>query len=291
MPELPEVEVTRRQIEPFLVDRVIKRVVTTQPSYFFVTDPGSIKRKLKGKRINGLIRQGKYLLAELENGSRLLLHLGMTGQLFVQGASSLRLLKKTAKSALEPDKQSQFKPDKHTHLCLKFEDEGPEVWFRDVRKFGKVQLLAKGESCKRLDKLGVDALVADDEVLWQATRKRNTPIKTLLLNQSVLSGIGNIYADEALFLAGVRPTRKAHKLTQAECVAVTKHAREVMLRSIESGGSSISDYINPSGEDGGYQDERKVYGLEGEPCDTCGKPIKRIVIAQRSSCFCPKCQS
>lgn len=290
MPELPEVEVTRRQLETQMVGRIIERAVTTQPSYFFVTEPDSLKRRVRGRKINALVRQGKYLLAELDNGARLLLHLGMTGQLFVQGASSLRLLKKTGQAALKPEKQTEFEPDKHTHLRLIFQDDGPEIWFRDVRKFGKVEFLSKGESCKRLDKLGADALIADNDVLWEASRKRSVAVKSILLDQSVLSGIGNIYADEALFLAGVKPMRKANKLTRQECIDLTKYAREVMTRSIEAGGSSISDYINPSGEDGGYQDERKVYGLEGEPCPACGKPIKRVVISTRSSCYCPKCQ-
>lgn len=290
MPELPEVEVARRQLEPHMVGRVIERAVTTQPSYFFVTEPTSLKRRLKARTIGSLTRQGKYLLAELDNGARLLLHLGMTGQLFVQGASSLRLLKKTGKAALKPEDQAEFKPDRHTHLRLVFQDDGPEIWFRDVRKFGKVEFLSKGESCKRLDKLGIDALIADYDVLWQASRKRSIAVKSLLLDQSVLAGIGNIYADEALFLAGVKPMRKANNLTRQECADLTRHAREVMIRSIETGGSSISDYINPSGEDGGYQNERKVYGLEGEPCPTCRNPIKRVVISTRSSCYCPQCQ-
>ncbi|MDC1141696.1 bifunctional DNA-formamidopyrimidine glycosylase/DNA-(apurinic or apyrimidinic site) lyase [Planctomycetota bacterium] len=290
MPELPEVEVTRRQLAPYFEGRVIARVITTKPSYFFVTKPSTLKRKIRGRCVASLTRQGKYLIADFDNGSRLLLHLGMTGQLFVQGASSLRLLQSTANATLTPDDQSAFTPDRHTHLRFVFDDDGPEVWFRDVRKFGKVEWLAKGETCKRLEKLGVDALEADDEVFWNASRRRNVPVKTLLLNQSVLAGIGNIYADEALFLARVRPSRKAAKISRRESKAITRHAREVMLRSIETGGSSISDYINPNGQDGGFQDERKVYGLEGEPCPTCRTPIKRVVISQRSSHFCPKCQ-
>jgi formamidopyrimidine-DNA glycosylase len=214
----------------------------------------------------------------------------MTGQLFAAGAASPRLLSATAKKALPPEAQRSFVPDSHTHLILTFREQGPNVYFRDVRKFGKVAWIAKGRSHERLSKLGVDALRATGETLWEATRKRSAPIKTVLLDQGVIAGIGNIYADEALFLAGVRVTRPARRVTRAECDAVVSAAQRVMKRSIQTGGSSISDYVRPDGSDGGYQDERRVYSLTGEPCSTCGTPIERLVIATRSSHFCPRCQ-
>jgi formamidopyrimidine-DNA glycosylase len=291
MPELPEVEVTRRQLEPLLVGRTFSRVETTPASYFFLTPPERLRRALPGRRVDALERLGKYLIARLDDGQRLLLHLGMTGQLFGAGASSVRLLSSTAGASLTPERQAAgFAPDAHTHLRLRFADGGPDVFFRDVRKFGKVQLLAPGERSPRLELLGDDALAARGARLHEATRRRRAPVKAVLLDQSVLAGVGNIYADEALFLARVRPTRPALRLRRTECDALAAALRRVLLRSIATGGSSISDYVRPDGTDGGYQDERRAYGRTGEPCPRCRTPIRRLVIGARSSHFCPKCQ-
>jgi formamidopyrimidine-DNA glycosylase len=290
MPELPEVEVTRRKLVHRLVGRAIAGVHTTPESYFFLTPPAQLKGRLRGRTVKALDRHGKYIVAALDDGSRLLLHLGMTGQLFVQGSTSLRLLSSTSRAALKPEQQAAFKPDAHTHLRIAFNDGGPEVWFRDVRKFGKVLWIAPGESDARLDKLGVDALEVTGEMLWRASRERTVAAKNLLMDQTVLAGVGNIYADEALFLCGVRPTRRAGRLTRKECAALALNIVSVMRRSIETGGSSISDYISPDGQDGAYQDERMVYARAGEPCKVCNTPIKRIVVGQRGTHFCPRCQ-
>jgi formamidopyrimidine-DNA glycosylase len=290
VPELPEVEVTRRQIEPHLVGRTIARIETTKPSYFFLTAPAKLRRALPGRKTESLERRGKYLIAGLDDGSRLLLHLGMTGQLFTAGASSIRLLSAAVRASLPPEAQPRFAPDAHTHLRLFFEDAGPSVLFRDTRKFGKVQLLAPDEDSERLRRLGTDALALSGAALFDATRGRAVAIKTLLLDQAIVAGSGNIYADEALFLAGVRPKRPARKVTRAECDAIVRGMQQVMLRSIATGGSSISDYVAPDGTDGGYQDERKVYARTGEPCGTCGAKIRRLVLGARSSHFCPSCQ-
>ncbi len=290
LPELPEVEVTRRKIAPLLVGRTIFAVHTTAPSYFFATTPHQLKRRLKGRTVAALERLGKYLVAELDDGSRLLLHLGMTGQLFMQGSTSLRLLSSTARATLTPEKQRGFQPDKHTHLRIAFTDGGPEVWFRDARKFGKVKWIAPGDDDPRLRKLGVDALAATGVQLYAAARRRKAATKSLLMDQAVLAGVGNIYADEALFHAGIRPTRRANRLTRKQCDALVASVQRVMQRSIETGGSSISDYVNPDGKDGTYQDERMVYARTGEPCKVCGSAIKRIVIGQRGTHYCPHCQ-
>ncbi|MFP6563179.1 MAG: bifunctional DNA-formamidopyrimidine glycosylase/DNA-(apurinic or apyrimidinic site) lyase [Myxococcota bacterium] len=290
MPELPEVEVTRRRIEPRLVGRRIARVDTTGPSYFFLTPPRQLRERLVGRRIESLFRRGKYLLADLDVGSRLLLHLGMTGQLFSSDARSPRFLSATARAALAPGEQANFRPDKHTHLALAFEDGAPEVYFRDVRKFGKVLLLEPGESHPRIDRLGPDALEADGGLLRESARGRRAPVKSFLLDQRVLAGVGNIYADEALFRAGVRPGRGVHRVTRREFDAIAAALRSVLRRSIETGGSSISDYVSPDGEDGRFQDERRVYGRTGEACLECATPIRRRVIGQRSSHYCPACQ-
>jgi formamidopyrimidine-DNA glycosylase len=273
-----------------MVERTILRVDTTKDSYFFLTKPALLKRQLTGRKIVALTRQGKYLLAELDDAARLLLHLGMTGQLFSSAATSVRLFSAKTRGSLPSEALPEFKADAHTHLGLHFADGGPSVLFRDVRKFGKVALLRPGKVDARLEKLGVDALAATGHDLYQAARKRKIPIKSLLLDQGVIAGIGNIYADEALFLAEVRPTRSAGRVTARECEAIVRGAQRVMQRSIETGGSSISDYVSPDGSDGGYQKERKVYARKSEPCFVCDTPIKRVVIATRSTHFCPTCQ-
>jgi formamidopyrimidine-DNA glycosylase len=290
MPELPEVEVVRRQIEPLVVGRTIASVRTTRASYFFLTPPRALARRLTGRRVCGLARRGKYLLADLDDASRLLLHLGMTGQLFAAGAASVRLLSAARRAALAPEAQPAFRPDAHTHLVLAFDDGGPDLLFRDVRKFGKVLWLAPGRSHARLERLGADALDVEAGALFAATRGRSAPIKAALLDQALLAGVGNIYADEALFLAGVRPARRAGRVSRAECERIADSLRRVLLRSIETGGSSISDYVAPDGRDGAYQDERRVYARDGEPCLVCDAPILRRVIAGRSSHYCPSCQ-
>ena len=278
MPELPEVEVTRRQLEPLLVGRRVARVYTTVPSYFFLTPPAELRRRLPGRRFELLERIGKYLLARLDNGDRLLLHLGMTGQIFGSGIASVRLLSSAAGASLTPEAQLEaFRPDKHTHLRLRFDDGGPEVFFRDARKFGKVQLMRPGAPSERLDRLGPDALGASGKRLVESLRGRKAPIKALLLDQALL--------------AGVRPTRPGRRVTREESDRIARAVRRVLRRSITTGGSSISDYVQPDGNAGAYQDERRVYGREGEPCPSCGARIRRIVIGQRSAHYCPRCQT
>jgi formamidopyrimidine-DNA glycosylase len=199
-------------------------------------------------------------------------------------------LSATARASLPPDAQRSFEPDQHTHLQFELSGGGPRVFFRDVRKFGKVEWLRAGQKNERIDRLGPDALDVTGELLFRANRGRRVAIKSMLLDQSVMAGCGNIYADEALFLAGVRPGRAARRVTRGECDGIADGLRRVLARSIETGGSSISDYVAPDGADGGYQDERKVYARKGSPCLVCGAEIKRKVIAQRSSHYCPRCQ-
>ena len=291
MPELPEVEVTRRRIEPFLVARRIRAVHTTADSYVFLTRPDRLRRRLGGREVEALSRHGKYLIAQLDDGGRLVIHLGMTGQLFCGAATSVRLLSVSTRQALPPEEQRRFQPDAHTHLRLSFDDGGPEIYLRDVRKFGKLLLLEPGESHPRLERLGPDALEARGETLFRASRKRRASIKQLLLDQSLIAGVGNIYADEALFLSGVRPGRRAARVTRRECDRLADAVGRVLRRSIETGGSTIRDYVAPDGSDGHYQLERHVYARAGEPCFTCGSPIRKRVIAQRGTHYCPTCQT
>jgi len=290
MPELPEVEVTRRCISPAWVGRRVRSLRTTADSYFFLTPPRRLQRRLRNQRMQSLERRGKYLVAQTDDGSQLVLHLGMTGQLFSSDATSVRLLSASARAALAPEEQVRFRPDTHTHLTFRFHDDGPDIHMRDVRKFGKVLLLAPGQRSERLDRLGADALEVQGDDLFAATRGRSIAIKSLLLDQSVVAGSGNIYTDEALYLARVRPTRKAGRVTRAECDRIADATRKVMLRSIETGGSSISDYVAPDGSDGAYQDERMVYARTGEPCPSCSAPIRRVVLGQRSAHYCSRCQ-
>ncbi|MCK6536595.1 MAG: bifunctional DNA-formamidopyrimidine glycosylase/DNA-(apurinic or apyrimidinic site) lyase [Polyangiaceae bacterium] len=252
-----------------VLGRQLAKVATTRASYFFLTPPATLRRRLEGRVIEGLLRRGKYLLAELDDGSRLLLHLGMTGQLLSSDAG---------------------RPDAHTHLVLSFADPGPSLLFRDARKFGKVRWLPPGKSDPRLDKLGLDALAVTGDHLFDASRRRRAAVKTLLLDQKVLAGVGNIYADEALFLAALKPTRRARTLTRAECARLAVAIVSVLEAGIIAGGSSIDDYVRPDGSGGGYQDQHRVYGRGGEPCPRCGGTLRRVVIGQRSSCFCPRCQ-
>ena len=290
MPELPEVEVTRRRIAPLLVGRRIRSVRTTGRSYFFLTPPATVRRRLAGRTIVSLHRRGKYLLAGLDDGSRVVLHLGMTGQLFADGAASERLLSATGRAALSPEAQPTFRPDPHTHLRLLFDDDGPEIFLRDVRKFGKLLLLDPGASHPRLDRLGIDALAVTGEDLFRSTRGRTVAIKSMLLDQSVIAGVGNIYADEALFRAGVRPGRRAGRVTRRECEALARAVREVLNRSIRAGGSSIRDYVAPDGSDGRYQEERLVYAREGEDCTVCGATVRKTTLGARGTHYCPGCQ-
>jgi formamidopyrimidine-DNA glycosylase len=290
VPELPEIEVTRLRIAPLLEGRTVSEVHTTRRSQFFLTPPSTLRRRLTGRTIRSIARRGKYLVGVLDDASRLVLHLGMTGQLFSSHAASPRLLSATSRAALTPEGQYRFRPDAHTHLRLGFEDGGPEVFFRDARRFGKVLLLGPGQRSERLDRLGTEALELSGQELFRATRGRRLAIKSLLLDQSVVAGSGNIYSDETLFLAGVRPTRRAGRVTRRECDAISEGIKRVMLRSIETGGSSISDFVAPDGRDGGYQDERHVYAREGEPCHRCERRVRRVVIGQRSTHYCPGCQ-
>ncbi|HEY3237793.1 MAG TPA: bifunctional DNA-formamidopyrimidine glycosylase/DNA-(apurinic or apyrimidinic site) lyase [Polyangiaceae bacterium] len=269
MPELPEVEVVRRRLRSALVGRVITRVRTGPPSPFFLTSPAVLRRRLQGRTPTALHRHGKYLIVPLDDGSRMVWHFGMTGQLLTSTERAL---------------------DVHTHLALFFADGDPAVLFRDARKFGRCALLEPGEKSERLDRLGPDALRASAETLFHAARRRRIPLKALLLNQSVLAGVGNIYADETLYVAGFRPTRKARRLTLEDWHALTRALRTVLRRSIRSGGTTISDYVQPDGRPGAFQNQHRVYARQGLPCAACGTLIRRVVIAQRSAHYCPVCQ-
>jgi formamidopyrimidine-DNA glycosylase len=290
MPELPEVELVARYLRPHLLGRRIARIATTKPSYFFLTPPTTLVRKLPGERITALERIGKYLLLVFESKRRLLLHLGMTGQLIVAGASNPRLVSTERRRTQTSLKLPDFAPDRHTHLCLYFDDERPALFFRDTRKFGKVRLLSPGQNDPRLSKLGPDALQVDASRLVLTSRSRRIAVKSWLLDQTVLTGVGNIYADEALFLTKIQPQRSARSLTEKDCDTLAKTIRKLLHHAISAGGSSIDDYVHPDGSDGSFQERFNVYGREGLACRKCRNTIERVVLGGRSTHFCPHCQ-
>lgn len=267
MPELPEVEVTRTQIARVLVGRRIESVWVGKPSYFFVTPPARLKRVLLGRVVQSLGRTGKYLHAELDDASLLVVHLGMTGQWSASGLSRTDHI--------------QFR------LGL---DSGAELVFRDVRKFGKVEWVCPGGSCARLERLGPDALAIELDAFHERLQSRAIPIKSALLDQGILAGVGNIYADEALYQARLAPTRPARDLTRVEAAALLRAIRAILRASIRGGGSTINDYLKPDGELGGFQNWHKVYGKGGAPCPRCKAPIGRVVLGGRSTHFCAYCQ-
>lgn len=289
MPELPEVELVRRTLAPQVCGRQIRALITTHDRNLFLTRPEVLRRRLAGRRIAKLERKGKYLLVGLDDQQCLVLHLGMTGQLFITDQDCTSQPAPLQRRALRAAARAPA-ADPHIHLRVVFADGGPELRFRDARKFGKVLLLRPGQRHARLEKLGMDALAASGVDLHAASRKRTVWIKNLLLDQSVLAGVGNIYADEALFLSGIRPTRRAARLTRTQCDVLVRALRRVMLASIQRGGTTVSDYLNADGRRGSYQAQLRVYGRAGEPCRRCGSPIVRRVLSQRSAHYCRHCQ-
>jgi len=273
MPELPEVESYRAKLDPIVRGAHVEQAVLAPANYAFITPPHVIRRKLHGAKLEGLRRHGKYLLLDIANTSCLLIHLGMTGQIF---AGSLA---------------TGFAPDQHVHMTLTLRG-GEVLYFRDPRKFGKLAWIASREFSAepRLAKLGPDALEIEGEELWSRIKTRKAPIKSVLLDQSVYAGIGNIYADEALFMAGIRPGRAARGLTKQSVMRLAECVGIVLRHAVSLGGSSINDYLLPDGSIGYFQIQHKVYGRAGEQCKSCEGVVKRVSIGSRSSHYCSHCQ-
>lgn len=273
MPELPEVETVVRTLRPRIVGRTIGEVrLLWKP----LLRRGSVRdlKALEGKRIAGVGRRGKMAVVDIEGGGRLVFHLKMTGQLVVG----------------EPGPAA----DKHLRLVVAFRDGRSELRFRDIRKFGFMLCLGpdeRGESaCRELASLGPEPLETGKEAFRRLFEGRKARIKAMLLDQETIAGIGNIYADESLFAAGVHPATKAADLGAADLDRLHAAVRRILKMSIEAGGSTIRNYVDGDGRSGGYQRRHKVYGREGEPCPRCGTKIARIRVAGRSSFFCPRCQ-
>jgi formamidopyrimidine-DNA glycosylase len=273
MPELPEVETVVRGLRAVLPGRRIMNVRLGKTD--FIEDPAALESQLPGGRIVAVRRHGKFILVELdpENGRRqatsLLIHLGMTGQL-------VTCLPET-----------RIPP--HTHVFFGL-DDGRELRYTDIRRFGQMRILANGAHESVLGGLGLDPLEASEEEFRARIRGRSAHIKALLLDQHVLRGMGNIYTDESLWRARIHPRRLGAKLSDAEVRKLYRVMRLVLNEAIRLGGSSISDYVDADGQPGEFQIRHRAYGREGKKCSRCGKAIRRIIVAGRSSYFCPFCQ-
>ncbi|KRC46180.1 MULTISPECIES: bifunctional DNA-formamidopyrimidine glycosylase/DNA-(apurinic or apyrimidinic site) lyase [unclassified Nocardioides] len=278
MPELPEVEVVRAGLERHvsgatitLVDVLHDRPVRRHPG-----GASGFATALTGRRIEGARRRGKYLWLPLDNGDAILGHLGMSGQMLVQPVDA----------------------PAERHLRVRFAltgtDHGRELRFVDQRMFGGLSVSAGGaELPHEIAHIARDPLDPqfDDEAFVARLRKRTSGVKRLLLDQGLISGVGNIYADEALWRAGLHGERPGDRLTRVQAVSLLGHAREVMTAALAQGGTSFDAlYVNVNGESGYFDRSLHAYGREGEACDRCGTPIRRVAFMNRSSYFCPKCQ-
>ncbi|HEY1757465.1 MAG TPA: bifunctional DNA-formamidopyrimidine glycosylase/DNA-(apurinic or apyrimidinic site) lyase [Bryobacteraceae bacterium] len=257
MPELPEVETVVRTVAAHLTGRTILSAEFTS-RHVTPGNRSALSKHLTGRKIESVRRRGKFILVTLDEGA-FSIHLGMTGSLLVAG-----------------------KPAQHTHAVFTLDDG--LLLYNDSRQFGKIEW-----NPGRVHRLGPEPLEISLED-FRARLRRKARIKPLLLNQTFLAGLGNIYADESLFASGIHPLTSAAKLSAPRAAKLHQAIREILTAAIEAGGSSISDYVDAEGRKGWFQVSHRVYGREGEACVKCGTPIKRIVVAQRSSHYCPKCQ-
>lgn len=269
LPELPEVETTLRGIEPHMQNQRISRIVVRDPRLRWPV-PDDI-RKAEGQRVTGLRRRAKYLLIELEQGG-LIIHLGMSG--------SLRVLS-------EPRS-----PEKHDHFDIEL-DNGICIRFNDPRRFGAFLWADGSPGCHELlRKLGPEPLSDDFSAayLYRRSRQRRVAVKNFIMNGHVVVGVGNIYASEALFMAGIHPQRAAGNISAARYAGLVDSIRDVLSRAIRQGGTTLRDFVNADGAPGYFAQELLVYDRAGSDCFQCGAAIRQKVIGQRSSYYCPSCQ-
>jgi formamidopyrimidine-DNA glycosylase len=281
MPELPEVETVARGLRQSILGRRILSVTLGKTD--FIDDPAALEQHLPGRQIEAVERYGKFMLLRLsavqlgerasENGAAvsasLLVHLGMTGQL-------------APSPAAQPC-------EKHTHVCMLL-DDGRELRYTDPRRFGRMAYLAEAALAEELTAFGADPLEVSAEEFAARIRSRNARIKALLLDQTVLRGVGNIYADESLWRAKIHPTRLGASLSKQQAETLRKVLLDILRKAIVMRGSSISDFLDANGEPGEYQRHHRAYGREGNGCYRCRTAIRRAIVAGRSSYFCPKCQ-
>lgn len=282
MPELPEVETVRRGLAPAMEGAVIARAAVNRPDLRWPF-PDRMAERLTGARVNGLRRRSKYILADLDTGETLLVHLGMSGRMTVSGDPLGRFVHEHPQA------------EKHDHVVLDM-DNGARITFNDPRRFGAMDLLntVTAEQHKLLAVLGPEPLGNDfhEEHLIAAFKGRNTPVKSALLDQGIIAGLGNIYVCEALFRAGISPKRKAGQIAAPRVAALVPIIRTVLEDAIRAGGSSLKDFRQANGELGYFQHTFDAYGREGEPCrrEGCNGTIARITQSGRSSFYCGKCQ-
>jgi formamidopyrimidine-DNA glycosylase len=275
MPELPEVETTRRGIAPHLIGRRVASVTLRRADLRWPI-PREITELLPGQRIDEVERRAKYLLLHTHAGSALL-HLGMTGVLRV----------------LPPD----VAPGIHDHVDIHLEplqgERARVLRFTDPRRFGCLLWQAPGTTHELLENLGPEPLTDafDGDLLWRRSRGRKAAVKLFLMDNAIVVGVGNIYASEALFAAGIDPRRPAGTVSRARYQRLAGEVKRILAWAIERGGTTLRDFLNPDGAPGYFFRELFVYGREGEPCRVCGTPIRQQVIGQRSTFWCPKCQT
>ncbi len=287
MPELPEVETVCRQLEPEIEAHRIARLEVLDPRWCRPMPVAMLERAVEGSQIEALGRRGKYLLLSLEGDRTLVMHLRMTGNLvLVEGESKLdpsegRRLYENERSVSE------------RHLRARFGlDDGRELWFTDPRRFGEAFLIDDADLDERFAKLGVEPFSAQftAEALGEMAAGRTVPLKSFLLDQAGVAGVGNIYADEALFRARLHPLSPAGSMKPEHHEALRGAVVAALTAGIDGGGASIDDYRDGRGEKGTMQDEFLVHTREGEPCPECGGSIVRIVVSGRSTYYCPSCQ-
>ena len=282
MPELPEVETVKRGLTPAMEGAVIMRAAVNRPDLRWPF-PERMAERLTGARVNSLRRRSKYILADLDTGETLLVHLGMSGRMTVSGDPLGRFAHEHPQA------------EKHDHVVLDM-DNGARITFNDPRRFGAMDLMDTGtaDSHKLLAVLGPEPLGNDfhEDHLIAAFKGRNTPVKSALLDQGIIAGLGNIYVCEALFRAGISPRRKAGQIAAHRVAALVPVIRQVLEDAIRAGGSSLKDFRQASGELGYFQHSFDVYGREGAPCRRveCDGNIARIMQSGRSSFYCVKCQ-
>jgi formamidopyrimidine-DNA glycosylase len=269
VPELPEVETTRRGIEPHTIGRRITALVVYEPRLRWRI-PDDLPALVAGQRILHARRRAKYLLLELESGT-LLLHLGMSGSLRVLPADTPRLT--------------------HDHFDLVLES-GNVLRFNDPRRFGSLHYTDDPDKHPLLAKLAPEPLdeAFNTEYLWRVTRRRKVAIKQLLMNSQLVVGVGNIYASEALFKAKVRPRRQANTLTRAEIARLVRAVKSVLEMAIRVGGTTLRDYVGADGQPGYFRQKLFVYERHSQPCRACRTPIRQLTQGQRSTYYCPTCQ-
>lgn len=269
MPELPEVETTRRGLLPHVVGRRIRDVIVREPRLRWPV-PRDLARRVRGERVTDIRRRGKYLLFDVGPG-HLLVHLGMSGSLTLVPAGS--------------------PPRRHDHVDLALEGEST-LRLNDPRRFGAVLWVKRPEGHALLRELGVEPFdeAFGGELLQRLARGRRQPVKLFLMNAHIVTGIGNIYANEALFAAGVHPSRAAGRLSRERWDRLAGSIRQTLERALAAGGSTLRDFVGSDGRPGYFQNEYAVYGREGAPCPSCGAAIRATRHAGRATYFCAACQ-